>query len=362
MAISGLCVYGSRGWCSSKPQLFIRPLLGHSCRKLAHTIYAPLMDLLQPCTFMVAVVALNTTLKDSREEEGWRPEQCHMQKKQGEIWLECGVGFEGVKNKHIHQSVIGRANVMGKVQKYRRLLLNTIRWVVGTVYFYDSYINPAQPCVSIEREVWGYRTCIDSFSITYIAKSKMTMENRCDGRGMERWQIWSYETINVWVNQVQEDIQTCVENHHVLPASWQLLKAPEKPFGGQLHMEVSQWQSGRPQHCPCSGISAFSITLSWKKMLIARVLPYHFTVISVSVIPKYLWMTKNDPAVIPWLNENCSKKKRRWVVTSGTCALHLRNWILSLKGKPLERKKRSLNLLVVHHGFKATALEMKKTM
>lgn len=63
---------------------------------------------------MVAVVALNTTLKDFREEEGWRSEQCHMQKKQWEIWLT--VGFEGIKNKHIHQSVIGRANVMGKVQ------------------------------------------------------------------------------------------------------------------------------------------------------------------------------------------------------------------------------------------------------
>lgn len=66
---------------------------------------------------MVAVVALITTLKDYREEEGWRPEQCQMQKKQGEIWLTRGVGFEDVKNKLIHQSVIGRANVMGKGQK-----------------------------------------------------------------------------------------------------------------------------------------------------------------------------------------------------------------------------------------------------
>lgn len=43
-------------------------------------------------------------------------------------------------------------------------------------------------------------------------------------------------------------IQTCVENHRVLPASRQQLKVPEKPFSRQLHVEVGQRQSWRPQH------------------------------------------------------------------------------------------------------------------
>lgn len=43
-------------------------------------------------------------------------------------------------------------------------------------------------------------------------------------------------------------IQTCVEDHGVLPASRQQLEVSEKSFSRQLHVEVGQRQSGRPQH------------------------------------------------------------------------------------------------------------------
>lgn len=43
-------------------------------------------------------------------------------------------------------------------------------------------------------------------------------------------------------------IQTCVEDHGVLPASRQQLEVSEKSFSRQLDVEVGQRQSGRPQH------------------------------------------------------------------------------------------------------------------
>lgn len=50
-------------------------------------------------------------------------------------------------------------------------------------------------------------------------------------------------------------IQTCVEDHGVLPASRQQLEVSEKSFSRQLHVEVGQRQSGRPQHGSVRGAS-----------------------------------------------------------------------------------------------------------
>lgn len=56
------------------------------------------------------------------------------------------------------------------------------------------------------------------------------------------------ERVDVGRTRGRRLIQTCVEDHGVLPASRQQLEVSEKSFSRQLHVEVGQRQSGRPQH------------------------------------------------------------------------------------------------------------------
>lgn len=62
------------------------------------------------------------------------------------------------------------------------------------------------------------------------------------------------ERVDVGRTRGRRLIQTCVEDHGVLPASRQQLEVSEKSFSRQLHVEVGQRQSGRPQHGSVRGV------------------------------------------------------------------------------------------------------------